>query len=111
MDNETFIKMAKQRLFAELHPNRQMSRPNEAGMYVSWLCKIGKNNKCLIGIIGSDDYYEISYFGNEGVFVMDHYSLKKHKYIQRLFKRIAAFIMPSNVLTGVKERTGSLDGG
>lgn len=31
--------------------------------------------------------------------------------LQRLFKWIVVFIMPSNVLTGVKERTGFLDGG
>ena len=81
MNNETFIKEAKRHLFAELYPGRQMSQPNFNGMFVPWLCKIGHNNKCLIGIVGSDDYYEISYFGNEEVFVMDHYSLKKHKYI------------------------------
>lgn len=78
MDNEEFIKDAKRRLFYYLHPNKQNKKPNTAGMFVVWLSKIGKNNKCLIGIEDSNDYFEISHFGDEDEFALDHYALKKH---------------------------------
>lgn len=85
MDGEYFANEAKQHLAAYLYPGRQndelFMQSTADTMYVVWLSKIGKNNKCLIGIDGSDDYFEVSYFGSEGEFVLDHYTLKKHLYI------------------------------
>lgn len=78
MDGEKFVKDAKRRLFCYLHPSKQNQEPDTKGMFVVWLSKIGKNNKCLIGIKGSNDCFEISHFGDEEEFVLDHYTLKKH---------------------------------
>lgn len=85
MDGEYFIKEAKQHLAAYLFPSKQNNKHfmdlTMNKMFTVWLSKIGKNNKCLIGIDGSNDYFEICYFGGEGEFVLDHYVLKKHRYI------------------------------
>lgn len=85
MGGRLFINEAKHRLAAHLYPGRQNNelfmRSEMGGMYVVWLSKIGQNNKCLLGMSGSDDYFEISYFGDEKEFVLDHYTLKKHLYI------------------------------
>lgn len=81
MDNENFIKEAKNRLFNYLYPNKQNQKANVENMFVTWLSKAGGNNKCLIGLTDSNDYFEITYIGNENTFVLDHYMLKNHKYI------------------------------
>ena len=78
MDNELFVKKAKQMIFAEFNHGKQLPESNYSEMFVVWLSKIGPNNKCLIGINGSNDYFEMSYFGDEGEFVLDHYTLKEH---------------------------------
>lgn len=78
MDNEAFIKKAKRMIFAEFNHGKELPEEDCSNMFVAWISKIGPNNKCLIGIDGSDDYFEMSYFGDEGDFVLDHYTLKEH---------------------------------
>lgn len=78
MDSKEFLQEAKRRLFYYLHPNERDQKPNTVWMFIAWFNKTGQNNKCLMGIVNSDDYFEISYFGDEDKFVLDHYALKKH---------------------------------
>ena len=82
MDGEQFIGEAKRHLAAYLYRNKHNDKRfmglTENKIFVSWLSKIGMDNKGLFGIDGSNDYFEICYYGREKKFVLDHYTLKKH---------------------------------
>ena len=67
MDSIQFEEVAKNAVL-QVSPNIAISE-----MFIVWMCKTLQNNKALIGVHHSPNYYEVTYNGDKKELYVDEY--------------------------------------
>lgn len=67
MDSRRFEELSMKAVF-RVNPNIAISE-----MFVVWMCKTLQNNKALIGVHHSPNYYEVTYNGDKKELYVDEY--------------------------------------
>ena len=47
----------------------------EKGVFMVWFSKVGSNAKAMLSSVLDDRYFEVTYFGEEGKYIVDVYDL------------------------------------
>ncbi len=78
MDNEKFIKRAKQLVKGCYNSHTNKPIPDDE-IFVVWSCKTLQNNKALLATRMMDGmYYEVTYNGDKGEFYLDVYKKQEN---------------------------------
>lgn len=48
---------------------------NEKDVYIVWFSKVGPNAKAMLSSVLDNRYFEVTYFGEEGKYIVDEYDL------------------------------------
>ena len=67
MGSKEFQELAMNAVF-QVNPNIAISE-----MFIVWMCKTLQNNKALISAISPDNYYEVTYNGDNTQLYVDEY--------------------------------------
>lgn len=55
---------------------------NEEDVFVVWFCKAGANAKAMLSSVLDNCYFEVTYFGEEGKYIVDKYDFAGHDEFQ-----------------------------
>lgn len=80
MDGRKFLDLCVEKLLDIVNNYRMFNNADADDVLIVWSCKTLQHNKALLGVDGSDKYYEFTYNGDKKELYVDVYS-KDDQYV------------------------------
>ncbi|KDA46169.1 MULTISPECIES: DUF6275 family protein [Ligilactobacillus] len=74
MDGRKFLDLCVEKLLDIVNDYNRFDNTDADDVFIVWSCKTLQHNKALLGVDGSDEYYEFTYNGDKKELYVDVYS-------------------------------------